>query len=321
MGRKRTTPHQGPATGKPLPDGVMYRGPSQYRARERVNGQQITKSVSTARFASRWLAEIQVDSDRDLFVDRSAAERATLGEIIQRYRNEVHGEDSEKRGAEKESGHLSVVLEDPICGIRVAFLASADIAGFRDRMKALEYAPATIVRRLNLLQAVIEDARREWGIHLTANHAQLVKRPAGADRKRNRVFAPPPRDDVSPSDRGIAEIRGRSPSEGLRRGFLLGPITRLVLETAMRQGEIVGLQWPDIHLERRTAVVRGAAGSGRNSGVTWAGAFGRAAAAVPAISPSARCTSSKGMSKIRAAKITNSGKAGSRKGGRNSHKG
>ena len=102
MGRKRTTPQLDPATGKPLPDGVMYRGPSQYRARKRVNGQRVTKSFSTARFASRWLAEIQVDSDRGLFIDRSLAERATLGEIIQRYRDEVLGEDSEKRGAEKE---------------------------------------------------------------------------------------------------------------------------------------------------------------------------------------------------------------------------
>ena len=137
-----------------------------------------TKTFSTARFAGRWLAEIRVDRDRGLFIDRSEAERATLGQIIQRYRDEVLGEDSEKRGAEKESGHLSLVLEDPICEIRMAFLASADIAGFRDRMKALEYAPATIVRRLNLLPTVIEHARREWEIHLTANPAQLVKRPA-----------------------------------------------------------------------------------------------------------------------------------------------
>ena len=34
----------------------------------------------------------------------------------------------------------------------------------------------------------------------------------------------------------------------------------------MRQGEIVGLQWPDIHLERRTAVVRGAAGTVTKNG-------------------------------------------------------
>jgi hypothetical protein len=159
MGRKRAASNLDPATGKPLPDGVMYRGPSQYRARKRVNGQRVTKTFAAARFAARWLAEIQVDSDRGLFVDRREAERTTLGQIIQRYRNEVLGEDSEKRGAKKESGHLSVVLEDPICGIRMAFLASADIAGFRDRMKALEYAPATIVRRLNLLQTVIEHAR------------------------------------------------------------------------------------------------------------------------------------------------------------------
>jgi len=150
----------------------------------------------------------------------------------------------------------------------MAFLASADIAGFRDRMKALEYAPATIVRRLNLVQTVIEHARREWGIHLTANPAQLVKRPAGADRKRNRVFAPPPTNDVSSPEqesRKAEEDRLLKACDG-DSNPLLGPITRLALETAMRQGEIVGLQWPDIHLERRTAVVRGAAGTVTKNG-------------------------------------------------------
>ena len=70
--------------------------------------------------AARWLAEVQVDHDRGLFADRSEAERHTLKRIIERYKEEVLGEDSEKRGAEKERGHLKVVLEDPVCKIRMA---------------------------------------------------------------------------------------------------------------------------------------------------------------------------------------------------------
>ena len=41
---------------------------------------------------------------------------------------------------------------------------------------------------------------------------------------------------------------------------LLGPIVRFAIQTAMRQGEIVGLRWSDVDLKKRTAVVRGAAG-------------------------------------------------------------
>jgi integrase len=270
MARKRTTLILDPATGKPLHHGVAYRGPGQYRARKLVDGQRFTKTFATARSAARWLAEVQVDHDRGLFVDRSEAERHTLQKIIERYRDEVLGEDSEKRGAEKERGHLKVVLEDPVCNIRMASLTSADIAKYRDRMKALDYAPATIVRRLNLIQTIIEHARREWRIHLNTNPAQMVKRPAGADRKRDRVFAPAPERNVASGRTGC--LPAKSEEERLLAACdndtnrWLGLIVRFAILSAMRQGEIVGLRWSDIDLEKHTAVVRGAAGTVTKNG-------------------------------------------------------
>src|SRR5260221_4927547 len=164
MTRKGTDSFIDPATGKPLPEGVAYRGPGQYRARKRVGAGRITKTFTTARTAARWLAGVQVDRERGLFVDRTEAERLTLRKTIERYQEEILGEDSDKRGAEKERGHLKIVLEDAVCDIRMASLASADLAKFRDRMKAADYAPATIVRRLNLIPTIIQHARREWRV-------------------------------------------------------------------------------------------------------------------------------------------------------------
>jgi len=46
----------------------------------------------------------------------------------------------------------------------------------------------------------------------------------------------------------------------------LGPIVRFAIATALRQGEIVGMQWSDIDLIRRTAVVRGASGTVTKNG-------------------------------------------------------
>jgi hypothetical protein len=64
MARNRNIPALDPATEKPLASGVTYRGPGQYRARKLVNGHRVTKTFATARFAGRWLTEIQVDSAR-----------------------------------------------------------------------------------------------------------------------------------------------------------------------------------------------------------------------------------------------------------------
>jgi integrase len=216
------------------------------------------------------LVGVQVDRERGLFVDRTEAERLTLGKTIARYRDEILREDSEKRGADKERGHLKVVLEDPVCNIRMDRLCSADLAKFRDRMKVADYAPATIVRRLNLIQTIIEHARREWRIHLSENPARMVKRPAGADRKRDRVFAPPP--ERSTASAPTDELAIKSEEERLLEecdndaNRWLGAIVRFAIHTALRQGEIVGLRWTDIDLTKRTAVVRGAAGTVTKNG-------------------------------------------------------
>jgi integrase len=268
MGRSRQTQIIDPSSGLPLPVGVIYRGPSQYRARKLVNRRRVTQTFTTAKKAARWLTEIEIDVARGQFVDQTEAQRHTLGQIIERYRDEILGEDSEKRGAEKEKGHLKIVLEDEVCSLRMSLLNSADIAAFRDRMKSVEYAPATIVRRLNLVQTIIEHARREWRINIANNPAQLVKRPAGADHKRDRMFAPPNSYSMTESDGDITH----SEEERLLNACdadanpWLGSIVRFAILTGMRQGEIVGLRWSDIDLHIRTAIVRGAAGTVTKNG-------------------------------------------------------
>ncbi len=68
MPRKRSEQALDPATGKPLPDGITYRGPSQYRARKLIKGQRITKTFTTVRFAVRWLTELEELTQRNVIV-------------------------------------------------------------------------------------------------------------------------------------------------------------------------------------------------------------------------------------------------------------
>ncbi len=272
MGRIRQEPIIDPETGKPLPDGVSCRGPKQYRARKLIEGKRVTQTFTSARLAGAWLKTIEVDHGRGVYVDRTEAERTTLGELIQRYETEILGEDSEKRGAEKERGHLKIVRQDAVCKIKLAALKPGDLAQFRDRMKEVEYAPATSVRRLNLIQTIIEHGRREWDINLPSNPVQMVKRPAGADRKRDRVFVT--LQAKLDGTANVGEVREGELSEEERllaacdadKNQWLGPIVRFAILTAMRQGEMVGLLWQDIHFIRCTAVVRGAKGGVTKNG-------------------------------------------------------
>jgi len=164
----------------------------QYRARKLVHGKRVTKTFDSARQAADWRTAIEVDKRRGVFVDLSEAEKKTLAEILTRYKKEMLGDDSEKDGAEREGGMIDVMLRDEVCSIKMARLQGADVAGFRDRMKADGYAPSTIVRRLNLVATAICHARRELRINIVVNPASSDQcaRPKGADHKRDRILLP-----------------------------------------------------------------------------------------------------------------------------------
>jgi hypothetical protein len=220
MGRTRREPAADPATGKPLPQGVTYRGPRQYFARKLVNDRRVAKTFDTAKKAGDWIKTVEVDTSRGVFVDTTAAQRVKLGSVLRSYQLEVLADDPEREvldddgkpsshramrpvdermttellGAAQEIIFIDVILRDEVCALRMAVLAGADVARFRNRMKQAGYAPSTIVRRLNLIARAISVARLEWGIYIPTNPADASQcaRPKGADRKRDRILLPAP---------------------------------------------------------------------------------------------------------------------------------
>jgi integrase len=271
MGRSRSAENSlDPATGKSLPAGVVYRGPLQYRARKLVDGRRITTTFETARKAADWLAAVHVDSSRGVFADRTEAERTTLKQVIERYRKEELGDDSEKRGAvEERTGHVNPILTDSICNTKMSRLGSKEVAAFRNRMATEGFAPGTIVRRLNILATIINHARREYGISMSDNPASaaLVKRPRGADNKRDRRLRPKSDPAVvaagkEPRDEEDVLLEAIGKSVNAWDIFLV----RWAIATAMRQGETCNLQWQDVDIEKRTVKVWGRARLGTKNG-------------------------------------------------------
>jgi hypothetical protein len=78
MVRKRIEISIDPATGKPLPDGIGYRGPGQYRARKLVDGRRFIKTFASARIAARWLTGVEVAVG-----DRGAARTLRPDQVIE----------------------------------------------------------------------------------------------------------------------------------------------------------------------------------------------------------------------------------------------
>ncbi len=104
-----------------------------------------------------------------------------------------------------------------------------------------------MIRELNSWHAVVEHGRKEWGINLPENPVHLVKRPK-ADPARERRLEPTDGEGETEEDWLLAACDSD-------RDRWMGAIVRLAIETAMRQGEILGLKWADVDLRKPVAVL------------------------------------------------------------------
>jgi len=194
--------------------------------------------------AETWMQETEAAMTRGAFVDPAPARDTTLSDLLRRYALEVS---PLKRGHEVERIRLAFLARQPIAQTTLADFSAAMVREYRDaRLRAV--AGSTVNRELNLLGHVIETARKEWAIPMHGNPVQEVRRPKN----------PPARDRrLRPGE----EERLLAACGAARGGFLLDCV-QLAIETGMRQGEIVRLDWADVDVGRQ--VVRLHAGATKN---------------------------------------------------------
>jgi integrase len=195
-----------------------------------------SKSFDKKSDAEKWARDLEAQVDAAGYVpDTKIAEQTTLGDILARYRDEIT---PTKRSAKTETIRINAILRRDVCHRTLALLSSTDLASYRDeRLKTV--APATIIRELNTISHALDVAQREWGIHLARNPAKLVRRPSAPKGRSRRLEGDEEAKLLAAAD------KGRNP--------WMKPLIILAVETGMRRGEILGLRWEDVDLERRIA--------------------------------------------------------------------
>jgi integrase len=130
------------------------------------------------------------------------------------------------------------MAQRPFARIRMSALTSSLLAAYRDeRLKVV--SGATVNREFSVLSHAIDTARREWDVYLPTNPCTLVRRPPQG-RPRDRRL------------QGDEEQRLLAACRGARNKWLAHCVA-LAIETGMRRGELLGLLWDNVDLERRTA--------------------------------------------------------------------
>lgn len=161
----------------------------------------------------------------------------TFGDALIRYATEIS---PTKKGARWEKIRLIKIGRDPIRDILLKNITTDDIQAWINRQPT---SAGSINRELNLISSVLEISRKRWKWH-TCEPMKDIERPKN----------PPARDRrISESEiAAILEALGYDENAPIRLACHEAAIAFLLaLETAMRQGEIFGLRWEHINLERK----------------------------------------------------------------------
>jgi integrase len=199
--------------------------------------------------AEKWARAIEAEIDRGVFVSIKEAERTTLADVLLRYSREVS---PHKRAAKDDIAKLKWLAKQKVAKLSLANLTPAAIALHRDqRLKSV--STGTVLRDLAVIRSVLNHARKEWGFAFE-NPVERIRMPA----------SPPNRDRVLSADEenrllDVLTVGALRNPDGRFSNATRNPWVRWVvlfaLETAMRRGEILALQWKHIDIARRTALL------------------------------------------------------------------
>jgi integrase len=212
----------------------------------------ISKVFSSKRDADSWSRLIESDMDRGAYLDRTEADKTTLGDLLERYVSEIT---PLKKSASVEAIRLRrFIREERLCAYKASALTGKLLAEWRNsRLKRV--SGSTVNRELNTLSHAINVARREWGIHIN-NPVELIQRPKHNKGRERRL------------SRG-EETKLFEVLESNTRNPWIRPIVVFAIETGMRRGEILSLVWANVDLQTRVVrLIDSKNGEGRSVPLT-----------------------------------------------------
>lgn len=216
---------------------ITKRGPYQYQAIVRKVGypSQTETFVSKVE-AKNWASKIESQMVDDTFVDREQAKKMTLGELLERYRDQVT---PMKRGKGPELSRMKRLSAHPLAMRRLTQLRPADFTNYENERRKQGASDKAIREELVLYSAVFTKATEKWSIPI-AHPLAKFELPAGSKWRERR-----PSED---EEAKLLTACRESKCAGLACAVVLA------IETGMRRGEIAGLSWAQVDL--RAHVVR-----------------------------------------------------------------
>jgi len=208
-----------------------------YQVQIRVGSYSRSQSFRKLNDAKSWARKEEELAEQRRYLG-SKYEPCNLAEILLRYLRDVT---PHKRSCDTERIVLQALFKENWLNVPLSLLNAAAIAEYRDRRLA-SVKPATLKRQLNIVRHACATAEREWDWLSPLSLLQRVTLPKNTEHVVRRITV----SDEQALINAAKESRTKNLSE----------LLILAIETAMRRGELLALEWQDIDLERSELLVR-----------------------------------------------------------------
>jgi integrase len=172
-----------------------------------------------------WARQIEHEIDQGNRVDFKRAEQVTIKDIVNHYLTQEATQLN--RSYKREQSRMRLINEffgDYV----IAQITPARIALFRDTRLSEGLSPATVIKDINTLSKVLKMAQIGWGVYLANNPILSVNKPKVVGHRVRRL---------SSKEENIL-IQNTT--------FNMQAVIIFAIETGMRLGEILSLQWTQI---------------------------------------------------------------------------
>ncbi len=216
-----------------------------WQARVRKKGWPTeSKSFRTKTEADAWAKQVEAGMERGVYQSASDAGRTTLRDLIKDFKTEFAPHHYRVRQDEKEAWRYQLARLDSALGeYSLAAIDQKLVAKFRDeRLKGTAERPSvsesTVRKEIYMLSKVLGFAQNEKGITLPrGNPVEKIRKPSDSAGRDRRLTA----------DEWTAFTNECKKS----RNPWLWSAVQLAVETAMRQGELLGLTWSQVDRKRK----------------------------------------------------------------------
>ena len=203
-----------------------------WQARVQRTGQSsIAKTFNTKADAIKWSRNIESQLDLGTFAPKETMPR--LRPMLERYVAEVT---PTKKGESQERYRAAQLMKSKLADLLMDKITGEVVAKYRDQ-RLTEVSNNTVRLELAFLSVVFEQSRKEWGLAVS-NPVRQVRMPKPGKPRTRRLEA--------------GEEEALLTACAASGAHYLHSFVVLAIETGMRFGELAGVLWKHIDLDKRT---------------------------------------------------------------------